>query len=150
MFSAEYMPASPTNTQRPSPGPQIVLDPRHGGDVGGVPRQNPRPDRHAVARHREGDDDLGLIVAAFLAVAAPAQRRVEPPRPFLGVLVRLVDLEIGRGGIVEDQIDIEPEQIGRLEEDFALDPVRLDPASLLPLQSRIGSPPPMYIEAVPN
>src|SRR5271165_4757554 len=126
MFSAEYMPASPTNTQRPSPGPQIVLDPRHGGDVGGVARQNPRPDRHAVARHRERYDHLGLIVAALLAVAAPTKRRIEPSAPLLRVLVSLIDLEISRGGVVEDQIDIEPEQIGRLEEDLALNPVRPD------------------------
>src|SRR5208337_3149106 len=114
------------HTAAEPPGAQIVLDPRHGGDVGGVPRQNPRPDRHAVARHREGDDDLRLIVPAFLVVAAPAQRCIEPSAPFLRVLVSLIDLEISRGGVVEDQIDIEPEQIGRLEEDLALNPVRPD------------------------
>ena len=38
----------------------------------------------------------------------------------------MVGLEIGGGGIVEDQIDIEAEQIGRLEKDLALDPVRPD------------------------
>src|SRR5271165_1877026 len=74
-------------------------DPRHGGDVGGVARQNPRPDRHAVARHREGDDDLRLIVPAFLVVAAPTKRRIEPSAPFLRVLVSLIDLEISRGGV---------------------------------------------------
>src|SRR5208337_4230185 len=60
------------------------------------------------------------VVAAFLVVAAPTQRRIQAARPFLLVLVRLVDLEIGGGGVVEDQIDIEPEQVGGAEEDVAL------------------------------
>ena len=86
------------------------------------PGKHPGADRHAVAGDGQRDDHLRLIVAAFLAVAAPAQRRIEASAPFLrGCSSGLVDLEIGRGGVVEDQIDIEPEQIGGLEEDVALD-----------------------------
>ncbi len=65
------------------PGAQVVLDPGDGGDVGGVAGQHPGPDRHAVARDREGDDHLRLVVAAFLAVAAPAQRGVKAAGEFL-------------------------------------------------------------------
>ena len=57
-------------------------------------------------------------------MAAPAQRRIQPAGQFLRVLVRLVDLEIGRGGVVEDQIDIEAEQVGGLEEHVAFDLAR--------------------------
>jgi hypothetical protein len=42
------------------------------------------------------------------------------------LLVGVIDLEIGRGGVVEDQIDIEAEQIGGFEKDLALDAVRPD------------------------
>ena len=90
------------------------------------PGSTPGADRHAVACHRQGDDHLRLVVAAFLAVAAPAQWRKQPPTPFLGLLVGFIDLEIGRGGVVEDQIDVEAEQIGGFEKDFALDAVRPD------------------------
>jgi hypothetical protein len=38
------------------------------------------------------------------------------PGELLGKLVRLVDLEIGRRGIVENQINIEPQQIGGPQE----------------------------------
>ena len=108
------------------PGAQIVLDAGDRGDVGGVAGQHPGAHRHAVAGDGERDDHLRLVVAPFLAVAAPAQRRVQPAGTFLLVLVRLVDLEIGRGGVVEDQVDIEAEQIGGPEEDVALDLVGPD------------------------
>jgi hypothetical protein len=42
------------------------------------------------------------------------------------LLVGFIDLEIGRGGVVEDQIDIDTEQIGCFEKDLALDAVRPD------------------------
>jgi hypothetical protein len=80
----------------------------------------------AVAGHCQRNDHLRLIVTTFLVVAAPTQRCIKLSAPFLGLLVGLVDLEIGRGGVAEDQIDIEPEQIRRLEEHIALDPVRPD------------------------
>jgi hypothetical protein len=68
----------------------------------------------------------GWLSRPYLAVAAPAQWCKQPPTPFLGLLVGFIDLEIGRGGVVEDQIDVEAEQIGCFEKDFALDAVRPD------------------------
>jgi hypothetical protein len=47
-------------------------------------------------------------------VAAPAQ-----PRP--AVLVLLVDGEPGGGGVIEDQVDVELEQVGRPKEHLPLD-----------------------------
>jgi len=54
-------------------------------------------------------------------VAALAQRREQLAAPQLAVLVRLVDLEVGGGGIVEDQIDIEAQQVGAAQEHVMLD-----------------------------
>jgi hypothetical protein len=95
---------------------QVLLDARDRCDIGGVARQYLRAHRHAVARDRQRDDDLRLVVAAFLAVPALAQRCIQLPGELLGKLVRLVDLEIGRRGILENQINIEPQQIGRPQE----------------------------------
>src|SRR6476661_6128219 len=84
------------------PGAQIVLDAGHSSHVGDVAGQHPGAYRHAVAGHRERDDHLRLVVAPFLAVAAPTQRGVEAASPFPLLLVRLVDLEIGGRRVVED------------------------------------------------
>ncbi|HEX6010233.1 MAG TPA: hypothetical protein VFY87_00220 [Geminicoccaceae bacterium] len=65
-----------------------------------------------------------LAVASLLAVAAPAQRRIQLAAPGLGGLVGLVDLAIGRGGVVEDQVNVEPEQVGGPQEHVALDRLR--------------------------
>src|ERR1700679_2794183 len=46
---------------------------------------------------------------------------MELSAPFLGLLIGLVDLEIGRGGVVEDQIDIKSEQIRGLKDHLTLD-----------------------------
>ena len=61
--------------QRPAePHPaEVVPDPLHGGDVGGVARQDPRAHRHPVPGHGERDDHLGIVVAAFLGVPALPQ-----------------------------------------------------------------------------
>jgi hypothetical protein len=59
-------------------------------------------------------------------MAALAQRRVQLAAPGLGALVGLVDLEIGRRGVVEDQVDVEAEQVGRPQEHVALDLLRPD------------------------
>ena len=103
------------------PGAQILLDPGDGGDIGGVARQHPGSHRHAVAGHCQRDDHLRLVVPPLFIMAAPAQRGIKAATPFGGLFVGGVDLEIGRRRVVEDQIDIEPEQIGRLQKDVALD-----------------------------
>ena len=108
MFTAEYIPPSPTNTQWPSRQARRSSLMRATVVTSGRPAA-PRTSPHAVARHREYHDHLGLVVKAFLAVAAPAQWRIEPSAPFRGLLIRFVDLEISRGGVAEDQIDIEPD-----------------------------------------
>ena len=103
------------------PGAQILLDPGDGGDIGGVARQHPGTHRHAVARHRQCHNHLRLAVPAFLIMTASAQRRIKPAAPFGGLVIGGVDFEVGGCRVVEDQIDIEPEQIGRLQKDLALD-----------------------------
>ena len=100
---------------------QILLDARDGGDIGGVARQHPRAHRHAVARDRHGDDDLRVGVAAFLAMAALPQWREQLAAPQLAVLVGFVDLEIGRGGVIEDKVNVEAQQVGAAQEHVALD-----------------------------
>jgi len=67
-----------------------------------------------------------VVVTAFLVVAAPAQRGIQLAAPQLTVLVRRIGLEVGGGGVIEDQIDVEAEQIGRAQEYRALDLVGPD------------------------
>ena len=100
---------------------QVLLDASHRGDVGGVARQHPRAHWHAIAGDGHGNDDLRLVVAALLAVSTLAQRREQLASPQLAVLVRFVDLEVGGGGVVEDQVDIEAQQIGAAQEHVAFD-----------------------------
>jgi hypothetical protein len=83
--------------------------------IGDIARQHPGTHRHAITGDRHGNDHLRLIIPAFLAVAAPSQGRKLPPTPFLRDRIRRVDLEIGRGGATEDQIDVEPEHINGLQ-----------------------------------
>ena len=103
------------------PSVQILLDARDRCHVGGVARQHPRAHRHAVARDRHGDDDLRVGVAAFLTMAALTQWREQLAAPQLAVLVGFVDLEIGRGGVIEDKVNVEAQQIGAAQEHVALD-----------------------------
>jgi hypothetical protein len=49
----------------------------------------------AITRDGQRDDHLRLVVAAFLAMAAPAQRGIQFTAPQLTMLVRFVDLEVG-------------------------------------------------------
>jgi len=105
---------------------QILLDAGDGGDIGGVARQHPRAHRHAVARDRHGDDDLRVGVAAFLTMAALPQWREQLAAPLLAVLVGFVDLEIRCGGVIEDKVDVEAQQVGAAQEHVALDLVGPD------------------------
>jgi hypothetical protein len=52
-------------------------------------------------------------------MAALAQWRIQAAGKFLLILVWLVDLEVSRSGVIEDQIDIEAEQVGGFEEYLA-------------------------------
>ena len=63
-----------------------------------------RVTRHSVRSASSGRISPEPPVAINLpSVAAPAQRCIKFSAPFLRLLVGLVDLEIGRGGVVEDQ-----------------------------------------------
>ena len=59
-------------------------------------------------------------------MAALAQRREQLATPQLAVPVRFVDLEVGGGGVVEDQVDVEAQQVGAAQEHVALDLVAPD------------------------
>ena len=93
----------------------------HRRDVGGVAGQDPGAHRHAVAGHRERDDHLRIVVAALLGVPALPQRREGQAAPALGRDVLVVAFEPGGGGVVEDQVDVELEQIDAVPEHLLLD-----------------------------
>jgi hypothetical protein len=59
-------------------------------------------------------------------VAALAQRRKQLASPLFGEFIGLVDLDIRCRGVIEDQIDIQPQQIGGAQEHIAFDLVRPD------------------------
>jgi hypothetical protein len=70
-----------------------------------------------------------------------------PPQPRPAVFVLLVDREPGGGGIIEDQVDIELEQVGRPQEHLLLDRLGLPgqdvegPIELVDLEPRrFGQP----------
>jgi hypothetical protein len=75
-----------------------------------IARQHPAAHGDALAGDRKTDGYLGQIIALLLGFAVGLQIR----RP------RLIDLEIGVGGIEKDQIDGQVEQIGRGPEYFFL------------------------------
>jgi len=67
LFSALIIPASPTNTQRPSRQPRRSrLDLPDRGDIHGVAREDPAAHGEALAGHRQADDHLGQIAALVL------------------------------------------------------------------------------------
>src|SRR4051812_30101956 len=125
-LSAEYIPASPTNTQRPSRQARrsslmqatVVTS---AVSPGSTQERTGMPSR-VTAR--------AIITCGWLSRPSllwPRRRNGAyslPPQ--LTMLVRFVDLEVGGGGIVEDQIDIEAEQIGGAQEHRALDLIRPD------------------------
>ncbi len=77
--------------------------------------------RHAVAGHGKRDDHLGIVVTALLTVPALAQRREGQAPPLVTGGVLLVAREPGGGGIVEDQVDVQLEQIDAVPEHLLLD-----------------------------
>jgi hypothetical protein len=75
-----------------------------------VCRKHPRAHWQPVARDRQPDDDLRHVVATVLRVPVPPQRRIAPPPrqhvAALSALVFLVDLEVQRRRVVEDQVHV--------------------------------------------
>lgn len=111
------------------PAAQVFLDPGHRGDVDRVAGKHPVAHREAVAGHRHADHDLRCIATAVLAVTALAGRGVDLlARQSAAVnlavpvaLIFLVGFEVQRGGVVEDHLDVEIEQVGDPVEDGLLD-----------------------------
>lgn len=86
--------------------------------------------RQAVTRHREPDHDLRGIAAPVLRVAPLSRGRVALGAGrhaashrvcFAGAGIFFVDLEVQRGSVVEDELDIGVEQVGHPEVDRLLD-----------------------------
>ncbi len=89
------------------PGPQIVFDLADQGRVVGVARPAPHPHRDPSPGDGHPDDHLGQIRAVVLG-AAP---RAEPDRGALGGLIGGLGLEVGGGGVEEQQVDFEVQQV---------------------------------------
>ena len=97
--------------------------------VGGVPGPAPDPDRDAVAGDGHPDDDLGQVVAVVLGLAVGPEPAACRPAAVLvlagppvghGTAVVVVagtgsssssSLEVGAGGVEEQQVDFEVEQV---------------------------------------
>jgi hypothetical protein len=122
------------------PVPQVVFDLADQGGVAGVAGPAPHPDRDPGAGDRHPDHDLRQVVAVVFGLAVAAKPRLAsvlatrtlavPVAVGVGSGhatlvasdrgVRLVELEIGGGGVEEQQVDLEVEQVGDLAEDLPL------------------------------
>ena len=125
-FSSEFMPASPTKTHRFSFHPRrsaFTLFDRRG--VVRVAREDPGAHGHPVAGHGKPHDDLGNVAPPVLRLAPLAKSLVLPPSGQLVAaasdLVLLVDLEVQRGRVIEDQVHVDVEEVRHPEEDRLLD-----------------------------
>ena len=112
-----------------SPTLELALDTLDRGHIHGVAGKDPVADREAVSGNRQSDDDLGRIAAPVLRVTALARccialgagGRTPTHLPITVPFVFFVDLEVQRGGVVEDEFDVEVEPIGRAEVDRLLE-----------------------------
>lgn len=95
-----------------TPVAQVVADPRQQLLVRGVAGEAPDPDRDPLSRHRQADDDLGEVGTMVLRVAEDPEALSRP--------VLLVELEVGGGGVEEQQVDLEVEEVCHREEDGLL------------------------------
>jgi len=95
------------------PTGEILLDHLHRGGVGGIAGEHPAAHRDPFLGDRQPDHDLRKVVPLVLALP------VAKKRPFL--LVLFVPLEVGRGGVEEQEVHFEVQESGRGEEDFLLD-----------------------------
>lgn len=113
------------------PAAQVVLDPGDGGDIDRVAGEYPVAHRESVPGDGHADDDLRCVTATVLAVAALprggmgllAGHLTAPDVAVLVALIFLVALEVQRGGVVEDHLDVQVEQIGDAVEDGLFDHV---------------------------
>ncbi|CAB4604964.1 unannotated protein [freshwater metagenome] len=86
------------------PAAQAVFHLGQDAVVVGVARPHPTANRDPLTRHGETDHDLREIRTRVLRLAVPAE------------LVRVLGLEVGRGRVEEQQIDLQVEEIGDGEE----------------------------------
>jgi hypothetical protein len=104
------------------PAAQVVLDLADHGLVVAGARPDPDPDRDPLARDGEPDHDLRQVGPLILGVVERPKRWPRTDRVRLG-------LEGGRGGVEEEQIDLQVQQVGAGEENRLLHPclgVRVD------------------------
>ena len=82
--------------------------------VVGVARPHPHPDRDPLAGDREPDHHLRQVGPVILRVARAAAAARSPVSSLVVARVVVeVDLEVGRGGVEEDHVDLEVEQVAR-------------------------------------
>lgn len=91
------------------PAPKVFLHPGDRRDICGVTREDPGPHRITVTGHSKSHHDLGTVGTPVLAVT---------PNPQVVFLVRL---EVHTGGVVEDQVHIQVEQVPELPVQCLLD-----------------------------
>ena len=100
------------------PRPQVVLDLADQLLIVGVPRPAPHADRDSGAGDRHPDHHLGQIIAMILALAISSERFAHDVAVLVELVVLgLVALEVGRGGVKEQQVNLEVQQIGGREID---------------------------------
>jgi hypothetical protein len=111
------------------PAAQVALDLLDRRDVHRIAGEHPVAHRHAVPGHGQPHDDLRRVAAAVLGVSSLARgtirlaaRRAAAVDDAVGVAaVLLLDLEVQRGRVVEDEVHVQVEQVADAEEDRLLD-----------------------------
>src|SRR5215471_313665 len=103
---------------------QIVFDLGHGCDIHGIAREHPVSHRQAIAGDRQPNDDLRGITAAIFRhpplawclIGLGTCRYAAFHQVVITIaLIHLVDFKMQGGGVVEDQLHIQVEQIGEAE-----------------------------------
>ena len=110
------------------PGPQVVLDRADDPLVALAAGKGPAAHRDSVAGDRHRDHHLGPVVAMVLGLAEPASAVLDRLAGAVvglrfglqvGQLVRHVDVPVGGGGVDENDVDVQVEQVRDRVEDRA-------------------------------
>ena len=108
-FSADTLPASPTNTHRFSRQPlRSAFTPRHRGHVHRVAGKHPVTHRKPLPRDRQPHQHLRRVGPAVPRMAPLAQPRRPGPRI---LRLRLRHLEVQRGRVVKQDLHIQVQQV---------------------------------------
>ena len=108
------------------PCPQVILDRADDPLVALAAGKGPAAHRDTVAGDRHCDHHLGQVVAVVLGLAEPASPALDRLAdsvvdlrfgPQVGPLVGAVDLPVGGGGVDEDDVDVQVEQVRDRVED---------------------------------